>query len=213
MLRVALTGGIACGKSVVSSILREKGCFVHSADSAAHDLLSPGRPVWKKVVNRFGKGILNEDRTIERSRLAEILFSDPLARSFLNGLIHPLVMAEKNRLISRLESEGRTKIFVSEAALTIEAGFVEFYDRVIVVHCPEAVQIRRLMERDGSDEAAAKRKIAAQMPQEEKLKHADYTIDTSGSIAQTVEQTETVYARLLFDVDLGLDKRRRKKSP
>jgi len=197
-----LTGGIACGKSVVARLLEEKGCFVLSADRAAHELMAPDRPAWKKVVSRFGKDILRADGTIDRSRLGPLVFSDPAARRFLDGLLHPLVLAERERIIGRLEREGRTRIFVSEAALTIEAGYARHFDRVVVVHCAEIEQIRRLSARDRIGAEEARRKIGAQMPQDLKLRHADYAIDTSGTLAETVEQTERVYARLVLDAEV-----------
>jgi len=199
VLRVALTGGIACGKSVVARLLEEKGCFVHSADQAAHELMSPGRPAWKKIVGRFGRDILRADRTIDRARLGPLVFSDPDARRFLDGLIHPLVLAEQEKTVRRLEREGRVRIFVSEAALTVEAGYAGLFDRVVVVHCEGAEQVRRLSLRDGVDGRTARRKIAAQLPQEEKLKHADYALDTTGALAETVERTERLYAQLIRD--------------
>ena len=203
VLRVALTGGIACGKSIVARLLEDKGCFVHSADKAAHDLMTPGRPAWKKVVSRFGEDILRADRTIDRTRLGPLVFSDPAARRFLDGLLHPLVLAEQGKVVRRLEREGRVRIFVSEAALTVEAGYAGRFDRVVVVHCSEAEQVRRLSLRDGIGGEAARRKIRAQMPQEEKLRHADYAVDTTGSLAETVEQTERLYARLLQDAEVN----------
>jgi len=203
VLRVALTGGIASGKSVVASILEEKGFFVRSADNAAHELMSPGRPAWKKIVTRFGRDILRQDRTIDRARLGPVAFSDPAARRFLDRLLHPLVLAEQERILRRLEREGRVRIFVSEAALTVEAGFARHFDRVVVVHCSKSEQVRRLRERDGIGRAAALLKIGAQMPRKEKLRHADYAIDTSGSLAETVEQTEQVCAQLVRDAELN----------
>ena len=209
-----MTGGIASGKSVVARLLEEKGCFVHSADKAAHDLMSPGRPAWKKIVARFGRDILSEDRTIDRARLGPLVFSDPSARRFLDRLLHPLVLAERERILRRLEREGRVRIFVSEAALTIEAGYARHFDRVVVVHCSQSEQVRRLRERDGIGRAAALRKIGAQMPRKEKLRHADYAIDTTGSLDETVEQTERVYAGLHQDAELhcSLNRRARQKS-
>ena len=196
-----MTGGIASGKSVIARLLEEKGCFIHSADKAAHDLMSPGRPAWKKIVARFGRDILRQDRTIDRSRLGSVVFSDPTARRFLDGLLHPLVLMEQERLLRRLEREGRVRIFVSEAALTLEAGYARHFDRVVVVHCSKSEQVRRLRQRDGIRRAAALLKIGAQMPRKEKLRHADYTIDTTGSLTETVEQTERVYARLVQDAE------------
>ncbi len=204
MLRVALTGGIACGKSVVVRILQDKGCYVHSADQAAHDLMSPGAPAWKKITARFGPEILGPDGAVDRGRLGRIVFSDPEALLFLNRLLHPLVLAEMKRLASRLEREGRTQIFISEAALTVEAGFASLFDKVVVVHCPAQIQLARLMMRDGISAAEARKKIGAQMPVEEKLKHADYAVDASGSLQETIDQTERLFAALVRDAELKM---------
>jgi dephospho-CoA kinase len=213
VLRVALTGGIACGKSVVAQIFREKGCFVQSADQLAREVMSPGRLAWRKIVSRFGEEILGPDRTIHRGRLGRIVFSDPDARRFLNALVHPLVMAERKRTVLRLEREGRVPIFVSEAALTIEAGFAPFYDKIVVVHCAPEVQVSRLVGRDGISPEAARLRIGSQMPSGEKLKHANYAIDTSGSLAETVEQAERVYASLFQDCELMRLSRRMPSRP
>jgi dephospho-CoA kinase len=197
-----LTGGIACGKSVVARILAEKGCVVRSADETAHGLMLPGRTAWKKIVARFGPSILRPDRTIDRARLGPIVFADPAARRFLDRLVHPLVLAEHLKEVRRIEHEGRARIFVVEAALTIEAGYARHFDRVIVVHCGRDEQVLRLRARDGIGRAEALRKIGAQMPLREKLRHADYGIDTSGPLAATVEQAERLHAQLVLDAEL-----------
>jgi dephospho-CoA kinase len=199
ILIVALTGGIATGKSVVAAVLKERGCFIHSADRVAHSLVRPGRPAWRAVVARFGRTILNPDQSIDRAKLGRIVFSDPETRDFLNRLIHPLVLRKKKETIRRLEREGRYKIFVSEAALTIESGFAAFFDRIIVVDCPKRLQVRRLMERDGIPRWEALQKISSQMPAAQKIKSADYVIDTSGTLAETANQTVRVHRALLFD--------------
>ena len=199
MLLVALTGGIACGKSIIGRLLLDKGCFVHSADAAARELMSPGTNVWRAVADHFGPGVLREDGTIDRAKLGAIVFSDDKERAFLNALVHPLVLGRIKETIARLEKEGRHTIFVSEAALVIEAGFVRFFDKIIVAHCSRDVQLRRLMERDGISRGEALDKIRSQMGHEEKLKHADYKINTSGTLAETIEQTERVYAQLVQD--------------
>jgi dephospho-CoA kinase len=198
-----LTGGIACGKSVVANILADKGCAVYAADQAAHALMLPGRPAWKKIVARFGRSILRSDRTINRAALGTIVFADPRARRFLDALVHPLVLADREKVLKRLEREGRARIFVVEAALTIEAGYARHFDRIVVVHCSKAEQIRRLKERDGVGRAAALRKIGSQMPVKDKLRYADYAIDASGTLASTIEQTERVYAQLVRDAEMG----------
>lgn len=202
MLIVALTGGIASGKSVAAQVLEELGCTIHHADQIAHELMEPEKPAWKKIVAHFGQEILNENNTINRTQLGTIVFSDEKKRRFLNRIIHPLVFEKKRETIDILEKEGRYKIFISEAALTIEAGFADFFDKIIMVYCREDIQIKRLMERDQISHPEAMKKIKSQMNPREKMKCADYTIDTSGSLGSTVEQTERVYRNLLFDYEM-----------
>jgi len=202
MLIVALTGGIASGKSVVAEVLEELGCYIHHADKIAHDLTEPEKPAWKKIVAHFGKKILEEDKTINRSRLGKIIFSDERERRFLNELIHPLVLKKKKEVINRLEKKGHYNIFVSEAALTIEAGFADFFDKIIMTYCKKEVQIKRLMERDGISRKQTIKLIKSQMQPQEKLKYADYIIDSSGSFQSTVEQTERVYRNLMMDNEM-----------
>jgi dephospho-CoA kinase len=164
--------------------------------------MRPGRPAWKQVVARFGPSILRPDRTIDRSALGAIVFSDPAARRFVDKLVHPLVFADQEKAVRRIEREGRARIFVVEAALTIEAGYAGRFDRVVVVHCGKSEQVRRLRERDGIGRAAALRKIGSQMPLKDKLRHADYAVNASGTLASTVEETERVYAQLVRDSEL-----------
>ena len=202
MLIVALTGGIASGKSVVAEVLEDLGCYIHHADKIAHDLMKPEKPAWKKIVAHFGKKILNEDKTINRSRLGKIIFSDEKERRFLNELIHPLVLEKKKEVINSLEKEGHYNIFISEAALTIEAGFADFFDKIIMTYCKKEVQIKRLMERDGISRKQTIKIIKSQMQPQEKLKYADYIIDTSSSLQSTVEQTERVYRNLMMDNEM-----------
>jgi dephospho-CoA kinase len=202
MLIVALTGGIASGKSVVAEVLEDLGCYIHHADKIAHDLMEPEKPAWKKIVAHFGKKILNEDKTINRSRLGKIIFSDEKERRFLNELIHPLVLEKKKEVSSRLEKKGHYNIFISEAALTIEAGFADFFDKIIMTYCKKEVQKKRLMERDGISRKQTMKIIKSQMQPQEKMKYADYIIDTSSSLQSTVEQTERVYRNLTIDYEM-----------
>jgi dephospho-CoA kinase len=164
--------------------------------------MRPRRSAWNKVVARFGPGILRGDRTIDRAALGRIVFADPAARRFLDRLIHPLVMAGQEKTARRLEREGRARIFAVEAALTIEAGYARYFDKIVVVHCRKDVQVRRLRARDGIGPSAALRKIGSQMPVKDKLRLADYAIDTTGSLAATIEQAERVYAQLVRDAEL-----------
>ena len=162
----------------------------------------PGRTAWKAAVARFGRSILRADRTIDRTVLGPIVYADPAARRFLDGLVHPLVLADQEKTVRRVEREGGPAVFIVEAALTVEAGYAKRFDRVVVVYCRKADQVRRLRERDKIGRAPALRKIGSQMPVKDKLRHADYAIDTSGSLAETVEQTERVFAQLVRDAEL-----------
>ncbi len=202
MLVVALTGGIASGKSVVADILKNLGCYIHHADEVAHELMKPEKPAWKKIVAHFGKKILDADKTINRARLGKIIFADRKERQFLNKFIHPLVFEKKKETIEALRTEGRYKIFVSEAALTIEAGFAEFFDKIILVYCKKEVQIKRIMERNGCSRDETIMKIKSQMSPEKKLAYTDYIIDNSGSLESTVEQAERIYRNLIHDYEM-----------
>jgi len=199
MLTVALTGGIASGKSVVAEVLKDLGCYIHHSDKIAHELMKPLSPVWKKIKEHFGENVINPDKTINRSKLGAIVFSNNDERQFLNNLIHPLVIKKEKEIIETLDREKKYNIFISEAALTIEANYARFFDKVVVVYCKREIQIKRLIDRDHITRTEAIKKIRSQMPSEEKLKYADYIIDTSDSLASTIEQTERLYRNLMMD--------------
>ena len=199
MLTVALTGGIATGKSVVAKVLADHCCYIHSADRVAHNLIKPGRPGWSRIVAHFGARILNPDRTVNRPLLGKIIFSSEAERQYLNRVLHPLVLEKKKQAVRKLERLGTHKVFISEAALTVESGFAPFFDKVVVVHCPENIQVERLMERDQITRREACKKIRSQLRSADKIRHADYLIDTSGTPAETAAQAERLYRSLLAD--------------
>ena len=164
--------------------------------------MAPGRTAWKKIVARFGRSILRPDRTIDRPALGAIVFGDEKALRFLNGVVHPLVLADQEKAFRNVEREGRARLFVVEAALAVEAGYADRCDRVVVVGCRRAEQVRRLRARDGITRAAALRKIGSQLPLRDKLRHADYIVDASGTLSETIEQTERLFALLMRDSEL-----------
>lgn len=202
MLIVALTGGIATGKSIVAKVLSQKGCFIQQADLLAQALMSPGGEVWNELVKHFGPRILKEDNSVDRKFLANIIFHDPEERVFLNNLTHPLVLEKVKQTILELEKEGKYEIYVTEAALVIESGYHKFYDRIILTFCQPEIQIQRLCQREGLSREKALEKIGSQMSDQEKIPFAHYLIDTSGTIENTIEQTERVYFSLYQDLML-----------
>ena len=212
MLIVSLTGGIATGKSVVAQILEELGCTIYKADRVAHQLMEPQEPAWKEIIDHFGPSILKSDKTINRAKLGAIVFSNIEERLFINKLLHPLIFKKREEEIRKIQSQGYFKIFVSEAALTVEAGYVQFFDKIIITHCQENIQINRLMKRDHIDRNEALKRIDSQMPSEQKLKYADYDIDTSGTLEETIEQSEQVFRILMSDYQNLSSQRNDKKQ-
>lgn len=198
MLHVGLTGNIASGKTNARRVFAELGAHAIDTDEIAHELLAPMGEVCRHVVENFGEGIVDEDGTINRRRLGSIVFGDPEKRRLLNSLVHPAVRAEVQRRISDLETSYSSGIIIIDAALMVETGSYRNYDRLVVVYCEPALQLYRLLRRGGLTLEEAKARIASQMPVEEKLKVADYRINTSGTFGQTREQIEAVYRDLVL---------------
>ena len=198
MLHVGLTGNIASGKSTAARVFVELGARIIDADVIAHALLEPQTETYKKVVERFGRGIVKVDGTINRVKLGEIVFHDAAQRNLLNGIVHPEVRTEVLRQIFELEKDSTGGIIIIDAALMVESGFYKLYDRLIVVFCHPALQLARLISRDGLSIPEARARMAAQMPVEEKLQVANYKIDTSGTLRRTREQIEAVYRDLVL---------------
>ena len=196
MLRVGLTGSIGVGKSYVSGVLQELGCHVVDADQTAREVVVPGAAGLEAVVAAFGSEILREDGTLDRTKLGGIVFPDQKKRELLNSILHPFIIARQDALLDEWEKTDPTGIGVIDAALIIESGGYKRLDKLIVVHCRPAVQLERLMARDGLSEAEARQRVAAQMPQEEKCKYADYLIDTSDGFDSTRERTSEVLKQL-----------------
>ncbi len=184
MLRVGLTGGIACGKSVVLERLRQRGLATLDLDAVAHAVMAPGGAAYDPVVAAFGRGILAPDRTIDRQALGAVVFADAGARGTLDAIVHPRVREEEARRAAQFEAD-RRELLVSDAALLVEAGVHLRFDRLVVVHCPAEEQRRRLMARDGTGEAAAVSRIDSQMPIDEKRAFGHLEVDTSGSLQDT----------------------------
>ncbi len=198
MLRVGLTGGVACGKSAVGKMLAARGAHFLQADTLAHRLYEPGEPVYRAVVERFGREILNCDGTIDRKRLANAAFPDRIGE--LNDIVHPAVLEAQVRWMADCEQRDPRGIAVIEAALILEAGAAQDFDKLIVVTCEQEQKIVRYAQRAKiSLEAATTevaRRSAAQLPDEEKAARADFVIDNSGSIDATTRQVEALWTRL-----------------
>jgi dephospho-CoA kinase len=198
MLKVGLTGSIAVGKSFVCEMFRELGCHVLDADKTAREVVEPGTPGLAKIVEKFGTSILQASGELDRGKLGAIVFADEEKRQLLNSIIHPLVIEAQDRWSKQWEQADPKGIAIVDAALMIESGGYKRFDKLVVVWCQPEIQLERLIMRDNLSAEEASRRIAAQMPQEEKKKFADYLIDTSAGFADTRRQTIEIFEVLKF---------------
>lgn len=196
MLRVGLTGSIAVGKSFVSKALGEMGCHVIDADVLAREVVEPGSEGLAVVVGAFGDEVLTREGRLDRARLGAIVFADAGKRELLNSILHPRIKETQDERLRRFEEMDPEGVAVVDAALMIESGGYRRFDKLIVVHCRPEMQLQRLIARDGLTPEEAARRIGSQMPQEEKLRYADYAIDTSGGFEETLARTRAVYEEL-----------------
>ncbi|MGB2677346.1 MAG: dephospho-CoA kinase [Candidatus Acidiferrum sp.] len=195
MLRYGLTGGIASGKSAVAAMLREMGFPVLDADPIGHKLLEPGQPEREEVLREFGAELAGADGRIDRAKLGAIVFADPDRLAKLNAILHPRVEQILLKQYEEWERSGVRDAGFVEAALLVESGFVSHLDGLIVAWCEPEQQLERLKAR-GMSEVDGKRRILAQLPLEEKLLRATYSIDCSGTMESTRVQVRALAAQL-----------------
>ncbi len=192
---IGLTGGIGSGKSTVARILQERGAHIIDADRVAHQVYEPGTPGWQEVVSAFGQGIVAPDGTIDRKKLAAIVFADPEALSRLNRIMHPLVDAELRKRIERLRSDRLGGPVVLEAALLLEAGWHSLVDQVWLVVTPAHLARQRLAEQRHMDPADFEARRHAQWSDDARRPFADVILDNSGDIEALRRQVEEALAR------------------
>lgn len=196
MLKVGLTGGIATGKSYVLSVLRELGCEVLDADLTAREVVEPGQPAFNEIVTYFGGEILGLDGKLDRAKLGAIVFADPRQREKLNAIVHPRVFESQAHWLAEVAKCDSQAIAVVDAALMIETGSYRRFDKLIVVYCEPEIQLERLMARNALTREDALARISTQLSSVEKLKYADFTINTSLGFEDTRQQVEVLYSQL-----------------
>jgi dephospho-CoA kinase len=188
MLKVGLTGGMACGKSFVAAALGKLGCCIIEADDVGHEVMEPGGEAYDAVLAAFG--------TVDRSRLAERVFKDPEQLARLNAIVHPAVRARARRQFREFGERDPHAVVVYVVAILIESGAYREVDKIIVVSCAREQQMERAMHRPGASETGVLARLERQMPLEKKKEFADYIIDTSGAKEDTLRQTEIVFEEL-----------------
>jgi dephospho-CoA kinase len=195
MLKVALTGGIATGKSYVLGQFRVRGVPCLDADDLAHGVTAAGTEATAAIAARFGLDVLAPDGAVDRTKLGPIVFADPAARRDLEAIVHPAVYRAISAGLRAFELIGHDRFALVDVPLLYETGAEKNFDRVIVTACLPATQLARLRERGMSDEAARQR-IAAQWPTDEKVARADFVVTTDGSFEETDAQIDAIYRKL-----------------
>jgi len=191
---IGLTGSIGSGKTYIANCFRSHGAVIINADQIARDAISPHTNGFKKVVGKFGQGILNSDGEIDRSHLAKIVFANPEKKELLESIIHPIVRQREEELIRQYETE--YDIIILEIPLLFETGAEELCDKVVVVKLDDDIRFKRLQETRSMTVEQIKSRLATQMSQEEKIKRADYVIDNSGTKEQSAAQVADLITEL-----------------
>lgn len=189
-MNIGLTGGIASGKSTVSRLLVERGALLVDADRIAREIVLPGSPALDQIADRFGADMLLPDGSLDRKRLGNVVFSDAAERKALEEITHPAIRQEMMTQMRRLEEEHPQSLVVVDVPLLYESGLTDRFEEIVVVYVPQAIQLERLMRRDGLTEAEASERLLSQWDIELKRERADYVIDNSKGIEETRQQVE-----------------------
>jgi dephospho-CoA kinase len=193
MLRVGLTGGYATGKSFVASELERLGCHLIVADQLGHATLQPAGAAYAPVIALFGPSIQLPDSTIDRKKLATLVFNSPDLLAKLNAIVHPAVFQLEEELLAAFTARDPHGIVVIEAAILVETGRYAQCDKLILTTCDQETQISRGIKRDGLTREAILARLSKQLPSEEKKRYADFIVDTSGSKEDTVKQVQQIF--------------------
>ena len=192
---IALTGGIASGKSTIAARLAEHGAVVVDADRLSREVVEPGEPALAAIRETFGPTVIGDDGRLDRAALAAIVFSDAEARHRLNGIVHPAVIARSHELFAAAFEQDRHAVVVYDVPLIDARGVGEF-DGIVVADAPAEVRVRRLVELRGMSEPDARSRVAAQLDDAQRRALATEVLDTSGSLERTVEQSDALWNRL-----------------
>jgi dephospho-CoA kinase len=194
-MNIGLTGGIACGKSTVAAMLVRRGAQLIDADRLAREVVEPGSPALARVAERFGPEVLQPDGSLDRKKLGEIVFRDEAARKDLESILHPPIRALMRARMEELERLMPDKPVVVDVPLLFESKLQSYFQETLLVYIPRELQLKRLQARDGLTAEQAERRLAAQMPIEEKRKLADAVIDNSGTLEETERQVDEYWVR------------------
>jgi len=196
MVIIGLTGGIGSGKSSVAAMFKDEGAFVIDFDYLARVVVEPDTPAWRDIVDYFGPGILSPDRTLNRSKLAEIVFSDAQSRKALEGFIHPRIFEKRDTLLKDIKTEDPNAIVIEDVPLLFELSLNKNFDKIILVYVSRDIQIERAIKRGALLQEEVKKRLKAQIHIEKKKLLSDYIINNEGSLKNTRDQVRKVIYEL-----------------
>lgn len=195
-LLVGLTGGMGSGKTTVGELFKALGARVLDADVICRSLVEPGKPAWQEIVDLLGDGIIKDDQTLDRRKIADIVFKDPEKKERLEAILHPRVIEEEQAIYKDILKDAPDALVIIDAALLIESGNYRKVDKVIVIACDEETQLERIMAKNMFSREDAQRRLQQQMPLEEKIKFADYVLYNDSGLSGLKKKVEALFHQL-----------------
>ena len=195
-LLAGLTGGMGSGKTTVGKLFQSLGAYVLDADEISRSLVDFGKPAWQEIVDLLGNGIIKDDQTLDRRKIADIIFNDFGKKKALEAILHPRVMEEEQAIFKDILNDDPSALVIIDAALLIESENYRKVDKVIVIACDEETQLRRIMSKNTFSREDAQRRLQQQMPLQEKIKFADYVLHNDSGLSELEEKVEALYHQL-----------------
>ena len=195
-LLAGLTGGMGSGKTTVGKLFQSLGAYVLDADEISRSLVDFGKPAWQEIVDLLGNGIIKDDQTLDRRKIADIIFNDSRGKKALEAILHPRVMEEEQAIFKDILKDDPSALVIIDAALLIVSENYRKVDKVIVIACDEDIQLRRIMSKNTFSREDAKRRLQQQMPLQEKIKFADYVLHNDSGLSELEEKVEALFHQL-----------------
>lgn len=202
MRNIGMTGGIGSGKNQVADIFNQLGFYTIDSDISSRKVMEKGEAAYEKIVSFFGSDILDENDNILRKKLGDIVFNDKAKLKTLENIVHPAIYEYEKKERSKIYGKDDKAVVITHAALIIESGSIDKYDALIVISCPDELQVERVMQRDNFSEEKARNIVAHQMPNEERLKYADFIIDNSSTLDDLYNEVKRVH-NLITQINYG----------
>lgn len=202
MRNIGMTGGIGSGKNQVADIFNQLGFYTIDSDISSRKVMEKGEAAYEKIVSFFGSDILDENDNILRKKLGDIVFNDKAKLKTLENIVHPAIYEYERKERSKIYGKDDKAVVITHAALIIESGSIDKYDALIVISCPDELQVERVMQRDNFSEEKARNIVAHQMPNEERLKYADFIIDNSSTLDDLYNEVKRVH-NLITQINYG----------